>query len=297
MTFSATDAAFEGFRIMRRDPVAVGLWALAYLIFFGLVFAVFGGSIAKIAAVSADMQTGGEPTMQDFEALGLGYAVMASVVGPLSLVLSAVLSAAVVRAVLTPDQKGFGYMGLGGDELRVLLVSVVVVILISLAAIVAFGAVGLLAGFTAASGLNILWLLVTLLGLAAVAFVVWLSLRLSLAVPITVDERRVAIFDSFAMTKGRSLPLLGMMIIACIMAMLLSAVSSILARPLTFAAGGLDSLVALEGEPTLTVLRAAGPAIAVWVVLNAVFSALQMVVLSAPFAAAYRDLKRASVHG
>lgn len=297
MTFSATDAAFEGFRIMRRDPVAMGLWALAYLIFFGLVFAVFGGSIAKIAAVSADMQTGGEPTLQDFEALGLGYAVMASVVGPLSLLLSAVLSAAVVRAVLAPEQKGLGYMRLGADELRVVVVSVVMVILIFLAAVVAFGAVGLLAGFTATSGLNILWLLVVLLGLAAVAFVVWLSLRLSLAVPITVSEHRISIFDSFAMTKGRSLPLLGMMIIACIMAMLLSAVSSILAMPLTFAAGGLDSLVALEGEPTLTVLQAAGPAIAVWVVLNAVFSALQMVVLSAPFAAAYRDLKGVSVDG
>ena len=295
MTFSATDAAFEGFRIMRRNPVAVGLWALAYLIFFGLVFAVFGGSIAQMTAISADMQTGGEPSMQDFEALGLGYAVMASVVGPLSLLLSAVLSAAVVRAVLTPEQKGLGYMRLGADELRVVVVSVVMVILIFLAAVVAFGAVGLLAGFTAQSGLNILWVLVVLLGLAAVAFVVWLSLRLSLAVPITVSERRISIFDSFAMTKGRSLPLLGMMIIACIMAMLLSAVSSILAMPLTFAAGGLDSLAALEGEPTLAVLQAAAPAIAVWVVLNAVFSALQMVVLSAPFAAAYRDLKGVSV--
>ena len=297
MTFSATDAAFEGFRIMRRNPVAVGLWALAYLIFFGLIFAVFGGSIAQITAVSADMQSGGEPTMQDFEAFGLGYAVMIGVVGPLSLVLSAVLSAAVVRAVLSPEQKGFGYMRLGADELRVLVVSVVMVSLIFLAAVVAFGAVGLLAGFTAQSGINLLWLLVVLLGLAALAFVVWLSLRLSLAVPITVSERRISIFESFAMTRGRSLPLLGMMIIACIMAMLLNVLSGIIAMPLTFAAGGLDSLAALDGEPTLAVLQAAAPAIAVWVVLNAVFSALQMVVLSAPFAAAYRDLKGVSVDG
>lgn len=297
MTFSATDAAFEGFRVMRRNPLAVGLWALVYLVFFGLIFALFGGSIAQITAMSADLEAGGQPTLQDFEALGLGYWVMVFGVGPLSLVLSAVLSAAVVRAVLTPEHKGLGYMRLGADEARVVAVSVVVTTVICLAAVAAFGAVGVLAGFTAQSGINILWLLVMLLGLAALAFVVWLSLRLSLAVPITVAERRIAIFDSFAMTKGRSLPLLGMAIIAFIMIMLLNVLSTIIALPLTFAFGGLDSLAALDGEPTLAVLQSAGPAIAVWVLLNAVFSALQMVVLSAPFAAAYRDLKGVSVDG
>jgi membrane-anchored glycerophosphoryl diester phosphodiesterase (GDPDase) len=227
--------------------------------------------------------------------LGLGYLTMMGVVGPLSLVLSAALSAAVVRAVLTPEQKRWGYLRLGGDELRVIVVSIVVAIVICVAAAVAFGAVALLGAFTAHSGMNILWLLVVLLGLAAFAFVVWLSLRLSLAIPITVAERRIAVFDSFAMTKGRSLALLGMGIIAFIMAMLLSAVGAIIALPLTLATGGLQSLAALDGESNLAVLQAAAPAISAWVVLNAVFYALQLAVMSAPFAAAYRDLKGVSV--
>ena len=32
MSFSATDAAFEGFRVVRRNPVALVAWTVVYLV-------------------------------------------------------------------------------------------------------------------------------------------------------------------------------------------------------------------------------------------------------------------------
>ena len=294
MSFSATDAAFEGFRLVRRHPLAIVFWALAYLLFFVIFFALFGSAIAGIMATAQSLEAGGEPSMADLQGLGQSYIGLMGLGLPLCLVLGGVLNAAVARAVLRPSESAFGYMRLGGDELRVIVVSLVLGILGGVVAAVCFGLVGVAAGFVGASGQNALWLVVVLLGLAACVFLIWLSLRFSLAIPITVGERRMAFFDSFSLTKGRSLPLLGMAIIAIIMTILVSLLSTIIALPLTMATGGLDSLAAFEGKATLDILRAAAPTIATWVILNAIFSALQLAVMYAPFSAAYRDIKGVS---
>ena len=131
-----------------------------------------------------------------------------------------------------------------------------------------------------------------LLGLATCALLIWLSVRLSLAIPITVAERRIALLDSFALTKGRFWPLFGMAVIVFIMTLLVGLLSSIIAMPMTLmSGGGLEGLAAYGGQSTMAILQQAGPMIAAWVVLNALFSALQLAVMYAPFSAAYRDIK------
>jgi membrane-anchored glycerophosphoryl diester phosphodiesterase (GDPDase) len=161
-----------------------------------------------------------------------------------------------------------------------------------LLAAVCFTVVGMVGAFAAASGQGWLWLVVVLLSLGTCALLIWLAVRLSLAVPITFAERRIALFDSFALTKGRTMPLLGMAIIVFIMTMLVGLLSSIIAMPITLmSGGGLESLAAFEGQTTMSILQQAGPMIAAWVVLNALFSALQLAVMYAPFSAAYRDIK------
>ena len=50
MTFSATEAAFEGFRVVKRKPLTVVFWALAYLVFFVLFFALAGPSLVSTGA-------------------------------------------------------------------------------------------------------------------------------------------------------------------------------------------------------------------------------------------------------
>lgn len=290
MTFSATDAAFEGFRIVRRNPLAVLFWAAAYILFFVAFFAAFGGSLATLMATTESLE-GTRPSPQDIEALGQTYAGFIGVAAPLGLLLGAVLNTAVARSVLQPGDRRFGHMRLGADELRVLAVSLILAIGLSVGFVVLAVFVGVaatLAGQTnPAAGI----LVGVLSGLAAAVLGAWVAIRFSLAVPLTVAEKRIAPFASFALTRGKVLPLLGMAVIALVMSILVSMLGTIIALPVTLLTGGIDRLADFDGQSTAQILQAAGPAIVAWGAVNAVFSALQLAVLQAPFSAAYRDLK------
>ena len=290
MTFSATDAAFEGFRMVRRHPLAVVFWTALYLLAFAAFFGVFGASLASMLASTETLQ-GTEPTPADLEGLSQTYLSLFALVAPLGLLLGAVLNAAVARAVVRPQDRSFGYLRLGMDELRVLAVTLVMAIIIGVGTMVLFTVVGICVGLAAAVNVGLAWLTGIVLGLGAVVAVVWIMVRLSLAVPITVAERRISLFDSFGLTRGHSLSLLGMGVIAFIMSILVGMLMGVVALPLTMTTGGLEQLSALDGSSNLDVLRAAWPAIAAFVVVNALVSALQLAVLYAPFSAAYLGLK------
>lgn len=291
MTFSATNAAFEGFRLAKRSPMTIVWWSLAYLVMMVVAFFAVGSSIPAFMVAAQELEGATNPQMEDFQALVQLYTSMIVWLLPIFIVFGTMLNAAVARSVLRPDERAFGYLRLGADELRVLLVSIVLGLLGAVAGTVLFGLVGVAAGFVASSGQNAMWLLVVLLGIAAFVAFVWLSLRFSLAIPITIAERRMAIFDSFSITKGRSLPLLGMAIIAVIMSLLVSILGSIISLPITMMTGGLTSLAGMEGAPTMEMFQAAAPALIGWVIVNAIMSALQLAIIYAPFAAAYRDIK------
>lgn len=291
MSFSATDAAFEGFRIVRRNPLAILFWTLAYVIFFVAFFALVGGQLASIIAQAEALQ-GGEPDMAALQALGLSYATLLGFGLPMGLVVGAVLSAGVARGVLYPSQKAFGYLRLGGDELRVMAVNIILGILMGVGSFVLFMVVALVAGLVAQGNQGAGVLTGVLLGLAAIVLLCWVALRLSLAVPITMVEKRIAPFASFAATKGKTLPILGMAVIAFIMSILVSLLGSIITLPVVMlTGGGLAQLATMEGQSTMQIMQAAGPALLAWGVVQALVSALQLAVLYAPFAAAYRDIK------
>ena len=291
MTFQATEAAFEGFRVVRRNPSTIMFWALAYVAFFVLLFGLFGGSLATLMATAQQAETS-QPSQQELEALGLSYVAFMAVVVPLGLVFGAVLNTAVARSVLTPGEKRLGYLRLGNDELRVLAVSVILGLVFFAGSIIAFGLVGILAGLASAANGGVGILVGVVFGLAAVAGLIWAAVRLSLAVPLTVHEKRIAPFASFAMTKAHFWPLLGMAIIALIMSLLVSLLGTIIALPISMmTGGGLEALAELDGQSTLQILQVAGVGLAAWAIVNSIMSALQLAVLYAPFSAAYRDLK------
>ena len=153
--------------------------------------------------------------------------------------------------------------------------------------------VGVLAGIAGATGASWMWLVVVLGGLAGVAAIVWLAIRLSLAVPITVAENRFAIFDSFALTKGRFWPLLGMAVIAFVMVLVISLLAMVVTLPLNLMTGLESWSFGSNADPE--VMAAALDVTNPWVIVNAlveaVVYALTVGVMYAPFAAAYRDIK------
>lgn len=295
MSFSASDAAFEGFRVVRRHPMTVVWWAVAYVAFFAIFFALAVGPLTSVMASVEALERSGEPSMAEAQALGMAYLALFAVAMPLGLLSGAILNTAVARSVLQPEQSRFGYMRLGMDEIRVLGVTVVISIAMVIASMVTFGLIGVAAGLISVVGVPALWVLVVLLVLAGAAAMIWLLVRLSLVVPMTLDRRKFALAEAFALTKGRVFPILGMAIIAFIMAILVSLLGLIIGLPIQLAVGGgIEVLSAYDGQTLFQILSQAAPVLIGWSVLNAVFSALQLAVVYAPFSEAYRQLRPAA---
>ncbi len=130
-----------------------------------------------------------------------------------------------------------------------------------------------------------------LAGLGGAAVAVWLAVRLSLVAPMTFAEQKIAIKESWAMTKGRFWPLLGMAVLAGVMSMLVGLLGSIVIAPLNLIFGGLESLAGAETTNVATLVVKFWPALLVWGVVNALLSAAQAAIIYAPFSAVYLGIK------
>lgn len=300
MGFSATDAAFEGFRVVRRNPVALVAWTLVYLIYtLGALFAS-GGAMKSMGVWAEQMEALEKgPKPESIEALApimeSYFAAMSHMAWtiPAQMIISAVLMAAISRAVLSSKGDAFGHVRLGMDEVRVFVVTLVICILTAITATVAF-VLAAVAGGIAISAMKGWGVLVMVLAmLAAFAFVIWLCVRWSLAVPITVAEKRMAIFDSFNMTKGRFWPLLGMALIAGVMAIVISLLAGVVTMPLAMM-GGMSMFGNMTGDDPMAMFENFDPT-SPWMiasaVANAIIYALTVAVVYAPFTAAYRGIK------
>jgi hypothetical protein len=291
MTLPATDCAFEGFRLTRRAPKALLVWALAYAVFFTLFFLVAAPHLVTVMSLVTALEGNANPSIEEIQPLMQAYGAMFAWGMPLAILFGAVLNTAIARSVIRPEEKQFGYLRVGKAELRVLAVNLIVAVITGLAAMLVFAVVSVIAAI--AITVPALWLVVVLLSLAGLALIIWLTVRLSLAVPITFAEGRIAVKESFAMTRGVFWPMLGMAIIAWIMALLVALLGSAVAAPLSLLVGGMDRLAGLENAGVPQMLRVAGPALVVSLVVNAVLSAAQITIMYAPFSAAYLHLKGA----
>ena len=291
MSFSATDAAVEGFRVVRRHPVTALIWGLAYLVLYVATFGLGAGQWAAIMASAQTLEQSSDPSPEEMMALGQAYMGLLVWLAPLGLVIGAVLSAAVARSVLRPAENAWGYLRLGMDEVRVFAVTLAIGVIVGLLCGVLSAIVVTVFGLGVASGQAVMYLIALILGLAAAALVIWLSIKLCLAVPMTIDRRKFTLFESFKATNGQFWPLLGMTIIAVIMSLIVSILGAIISAGTDLATGGISVLAGMDGLSTLDVLARAWPAILVWSVVNALMSALQLAVLYAPFSAAWQGLR------
>lgn len=295
MAFSATDAAFEGFRVVRRTPMTLVWWSLFYLVFLVLIFVLAGGSVVALMNVAESLRGNPNPSPEELQPMFAAYGVIFAVVLPLSIVASAVLYGAANRAVLRPEENRFGYLRFGMDEVRLFVVSLVLTLL----AILVFGllaaVVGGVAGGVGAGVSGPAGVIAGVIGfIAFFCVVIWLSVRLSLAAPITFAERRIAIFDSWGLTKGRFWPLFGMALIAVAMSIVVSLLAQLVFTGLALAVGGFGQLTTMEEFDLNLILTTMLPAAVLYLIFMAVSSALQMSILYCPFAAAYRDIKGVS---
>lgn len=289
MAFSATEAAFEGFRVVRRKPLALVFWSLFYVMIFGLSILIVGRGMANLMAISESLESGGADSVADLAPLFEAYTATFGLLMPLGVVASAVLAAAIARSVLRPAESAFGYLRLGMDEIRVLVVTLVLSIALAVVLAIPMGFSAYMF-VQAGNGSGVAALGGVLGVLATIALALWLAVRFSLAVPITVGERKIAVFDSWRATKGRFWPLFGMGFIAFLMSLVVSMLGTIVVMPLQIGVGGFDRMAQYSGEDLGVMLQAVWPAILTGVITQSILSALQLAVLYAPFSAAYRDI-------
>lgn len=285
MTFSPTDAAFEGFRLTRREPKMLIALALLYAVFTAIFLAMAYYPLGQVMRLASVVSAGGEPDQSQVLAMMRAYGQILAISLLPTMIVNSVVQCAVMRGVLTPEDNRFSYLRLGKTEFRVIAVNVIVALILGAAAVVGFGTVGLLLGF-AMSGMPILAVLATLIMLAVAAALIGLSVLFCLAVPMTFTEGRITIMKSVAVAKSRFWPLLGMILLAVVLSLAVSFLGSIVTGPLTMMSGG---LTVLETSSAIS-----GPMIAalfVWVVLSAVLTAAQLLIAYAPMAAAWKALK------
>ena len=167
--------------------------------------------------------------------------------------------------------------------------------LVGLAA--AFG-LAALAGFAEAAFLAVGAAFTAFAGAAvAIAVLVWLALRLSMAAPMTFADNQFRLFESWALTKGQGWRLLGVALLVVVFVIGVEILIGAVLLGTVFAAGG--SLAALHGEagfeafmarPPLAILRDVWPWATVIGVIGALFSAVVQAIFYAPWAAVHRAL-------
>ncbi len=218
---------------------------------------------------------------------------------PLGLVFLSVLSAAVYRAVLRPDDKAGFFMRFGPDEWRQILlrlvmsllaVFVVVLVMLAVFLLLAIGwaASGMPRDFSH-SGAWILWFLIA--GLVIVAIAVVLAVRFSLASVMTFAEGRLRLFESWDLTRGSFWPLLGAYFLASILSMIAamaSGVATVIVGAIAFFASGGVGLFAHGFSPA--VFWSLAPTVVVAIIPLSIGGTVQYTVMYAVAAFCHREL-------
>ena len=244
-SFSATDAGFAGFRIVRDNPLILVVWTL---VTFAFLIAVVGAVVLLVGSrISALSTVGDTPSTAQVESMISTLAPVFILVVPLALLYSGVIMAAINRAVLRPQEKGFFYLRLGADEFRqavVMLIQLVswlglylVCALVVMLSVLIGAAVDPKAGALAAiPG-----------GLLAVGVFVFFSVRFSLMGAMTFYGRKIDVFGSWTLTRGRFWPMLGAFLLAFVFYLMIYAVLFIGQLSLTAGVVGANPGVAIVG--------------------------------------------------
>jgi hypothetical protein len=288
--FSVQDVAFGGFADVRSHPRALLVWTpLAFAASIGLQLVSVGVAAPPLAAWS--------PSQDPAVTLALIQKLLPAelATGLLALVVSAIMQTTMIRLVLRPQDSRFGYVRLGADEARqfgLALLSVLVIGGVYFAVVFACSLLFVL--LAAVTGAPVVFAIVLALAatLAAVALV---AVRLSLAPALTFERRRVDLFGSWALTRGRFWPLLGVYV----MVLALCAVVYVVAAILIFGLGGLvlgPDMAAL-GRPPETLAALFSPLRLILGLFGSFLSALVWPVLFTPSARLYASMAPAADGG
>lgn len=207
------------FGLIRERPGAVAVWGVVYIVGTLVSYAI-GGLI-----MGTGMMMPGQPmdptTMM---APGGGFFLGIIILYLLQFLLSIVLINAVYRALLRPSEGGFAFLRVGGDEFRMMGLTIIFfvgLIVFYLLLLLVGLIIGFIAGALANNNPAVAGVFGILLGLGFFCLLTWLFVRLSLIFPMTFHRRRIAIDEGWALGKGRFWTLFGSYIVVWLIILVL----------------------------------------------------------------------------
>lgn len=202
------------FRFIRANPPSIAIWGAIYF------------------AVNILMRLGMAPYYQArAEAAARGLPPQLHGFGGVMLVLLAamlvllVLYAAVFRAVLFPEQRTAAYLRVGGDELRLLglvLILFLAAVAIEIVVIIVGALIGLIVGLASGVGSPGAVIVSLALIVAILLAAIFATIRLAPCGPLTVLRRKIIIGDAWRLTRGHFWTLFGTYLVAAIALILIS---------------------------------------------------------------------------
>ena len=270
--FSASDAALEGFQVLRSHWRVVLGWCLfTVLSFVGLVVLAFIAiALATLAVTSTE------------QANAVGGAVGGLILGLGGAGIQWMVLVALYRMILRPGEPpGTYYLRLSRDEGRLFGLWIVILILFACLITAGYLAVRWLARFGGAvAGLGTLLFIVLML---------WLAIRTSLAGPANFASGRFGLAESWRMTRGRFWPLLGMALLAGCLLALIAIVLFVVVALLQAAIGGFHTLAPVSLSDPQALAERPG-AYVFGLIAELVFGPLYLVIGQTPFVGAYKAL-------
>lgn len=270
-SFSVSDAAMEGFRMLGRRPLAFLVWMSFYAIVcavcFGLGFLILAPDLPSLASTLPF----GSPADVAKPLLARAKA-MQNFGTPAGFALQAILGAAVYRQLLQPNSSAAGYLRLSRAEAMQFLTSLVLSSLLigGVVLLVVFGLTSIGVTLIAtepprdeaqaitATGL-------TIAGLIAALGAIYTAVRLSLAPVMTFEAGTLKIFKSWTLTRGHFWRIFFAFILAWLFSIIFGAVMVVLAGSLglsVYSMTGAAQVYAAHGA-SIELLQAAWPALLV----------------------------------
>src|SRR5579859_16495 len=289
--FSASEAALEGFRITRENPRAFGAWvgATFFVAVLGPILSVM--MPANVRHGLDTMSATETPTVGQF----MDALIVISPILFLGLAIQCIMAAAVYRLIFRHDDTRFGYLRLGADELRLMSLTVIYVIFFILLVVGVTMVSAIALALASIAGRPVAEFVGLVAWLASMGAVIFVLVRLSLAPVATFAERRLALFESWTLTRGQFWKLLGTYALAvcciAVVGLLVMVLFTALAGIIVIMTGGSFSDVSSIINPNGSSLRAyLSVGVIAYMIVSSIFSALYNAVIAAPGAIAYQKL-------
>jgi hypothetical protein len=297
-TISVGAAVGSGFGLIRRKPLAVLAWSLVVTLALGVVVVAYVNFITNMMALPTTQGAGAQLSPSQSSAvigamlMGEGMIFLAFMVLVLG---QTIVTTAVWRAVLHPEQGRWAYLRVGMAELFVFAIKIAVGFMANLVMfplmpfMIVVGVLLAMHQYVAAIIVGVLAIIVLVVAL------IYIQLRFVLLGPMIVDDGKFHFLEAWRLSRGKvgslfltGLSVFGILLAAEVLLEVLAAGSG--AAVLYLAAGGFDKLQALFQQPPAVIAGKLWPLGVIWMLGAFLCVGPLSAIMIAPWAKAYRDL-------